>query len=63
MPRLLTLWLDFGSSIPDQGKGIFLIILLLTQILGKKNQDRNAMKTFKQLNEVGVNIFVLFCVM
>ncbi|XP_064394848.1 serine/threonine-protein kinase ATR-like [Halichondria panicea] len=38
MPRLLTLWLDFGSNVPDQGK---------------KSQERNAMKiTLAQLNEL-----------
>jgi serine/threonine-protein kinase ATR len=37
MPRLLTLWLDFGCKVPDSGK---------------KSQERSGAKTVQQLNDI-----------
>lgn len=58
MPRLLTLWLDFGSNVPDQGeeKSLKLMIFLNKFLfLGKKRQEKNSMKTtLAQLNEVWI---------
>jgi serine/threonine-protein kinase ATR len=40
MPRLLTLWLDFGCKVPDSVS------------TGKKCQEKSGLKTVQQLNEI-----------
>ena len=60
MPRMLSLWLDFGSNVPDgSGYSIVIIMIMLRSTIfcdsAKKSQEKEN-KTLKmaisQLNEV-----------
>ena len=55
MPRLLTLWLDFGCKVPDSGKAVITVVYDVSHSvwsLGKKSQERSGAKTVQQLNDV-----------
>ena len=48
MPRLLTLWLDFGGKLPDSNKTTFSGMCSL----GKRSHERSGAKIVQQLNDV-----------
>ena len=56
MPRLLTLWLDFGCKVPDSGMVVITVVCIyvLTCVWcsGKKSQERSGAKTVQELNDV-----------
>ena len=62
MPRMLSLWLDFGSTVPDSGvhvqcvnalKSLALIVLyLLLAYKGQEKESKTLKMAVSQLNEV-----------